>query len=111
MTLTQAQREVVVSAIDAACAFRGWELHVLHVRTTHVHMLVSTGVPPAEVLRLVKAWATRRLREARLVPRLRPVWTAYGSTRYIWSEADNGVDLAVRGPWAGRPAPRRAACG
>jgi REP element-mobilizing transposase RayT len=87
-TLSAAQRQVVADAIAPACTYRGWDVHALHVRTNHVHLLVAANAKPEAVLRLVKAWATRRLREAGLVSALRPVWTVHGSTRYVWTEED-----------------------
>jgi hypothetical protein len=36
----------------------------------------------------LKAWATRRLRDAGLEPRSGPVWARHGSTRYLWNERD-----------------------
>ena len=35
-----------------------------------------------------KAWATRRLREAGLVPDDGKVWSRHGSTRYLWYPSD-----------------------
>jgi hypothetical protein len=41
-------------------------------------------------MRTFKAWATRRLREARLSPQARPIWSHHGSTVYLWTPAQMG---------------------
>lgn len=78
------QREVVEAAIRDVCAHRGWTLHALNVRTNHVHLVVSAGVTPEHVMTSLKAWSTRRLREAGLVTEGIKPWSRHGSTRYLW---------------------------
>lgn len=41
----------------------------------------------------IKAWGTRSLRQARLVPDDQRVWSAHGSTRYLDTEAS--VEAAI----------------
>jgi hypothetical protein len=36
----------------------------------------------------LKAWSTRRLREAGLVDADAKLWSRHGSTRYLWTTAD-----------------------
>lgn len=80
------QRASAAATITEVCAFRGWTLHAINVRTNHVHMLVSSDGPPEIVMNTCKAWATRRLREQSLVgPGVR-VWTRHGSTRLARDE-------------------------
>ena len=82
-SLTARHRGVVKQTIETVCSHRGWHLHALHVRTNHVHLVVTAPVCPEKVLNALKSWSTRRLRESRLVER-RPLWTRHGSTRYLW---------------------------
>jgi hypothetical protein len=42
----------------------------------------------------LKAWSTRRLREARLVEVGARVWSRHGSTRYLWTT--ESVETACR---------------
>ena len=61
------QRAVVDRTIREVCAYRGWTLHALNVRTNHVHLVLSAMTTPEQAMTTLKAWATRRLREASLV--------------------------------------------
>jgi len=62
--LNDLQRQCVATAISDVCAFKGWALHALNVRTNHVHIVVSASdSTPESVMNTCKAWATRRLRE------------------------------------------------
>jgi REP element-mobilizing transposase RayT len=88
LTLTPRMRLVVSMAIEDACAFQRWELAAANVRSNHVHVLAQAPAAPEEVMRRLKARATRALREAGLVPPTRAVWTRHGSTRYLWNTAD-----------------------
>lgn len=85
--LDVAGREVVSRTIRQHARAREWDLHAQNVRTNHVHVVVSCGdIPPEKALAELKAWTTRRLREAGVVgPDVR-VWTHHGSTRYLWDE-------------------------
>jgi REP element-mobilizing transposase RayT len=86
--LDEAQRDRVASTISDVCAFKGWVLHALNVRTNHVHLVVSAGhTTPESVMNTCKAWATRRLRENNLVSLEAQTWTRHGSTLYVRDEA------------------------
>jgi len=85
VTLSDAARRVVEQAIREHCRLRGWSLLAVNVRGNHVHVVVvcPAEVPPERALGQFKAWATRRLRQARLVDARARVWTHHGSTRWI----------------------------
>src|SRR5262245_45509691 len=57
-------REVVQQTIEAHCHYRGWTLITRHVRTNHVHLIVTSDRSPQRTIDELKAWCTRRLREA-----------------------------------------------
>lgn len=81
-------RQVVAATIQQHARVRQWDLHALNVRTNHVHVVVSCGgVPPEKALAELKAWTTRRLRNAGIIKQGAQVWTHHGSTRYLWDEA------------------------
>ncbi len=82
------QRRVVEAAVEGVVQYRGWTLHALHVRTNHVHVVVTTDVEPERVMNTFKSWATRRLREARLIDPNQKVWTRHGSTQYLWKQQE-----------------------
>ncbi|MEE9265756.1 MAG: transposase [Gammaproteobacteria bacterium] len=92
--LDQRGRRIVANTIQSHCAHRGWQLRACNVRTNHVHVVVSCpDVLPDRVLTELKAWSTRRLREAGLFDREARVWTRHGSTRYLWKE--EGLNAAM----------------
>ena len=87
VTLDGARRHAVQEAIIGVCSHRGWRLFALHVRTTHVHAVISADTPPERVMNDLKAYATRRLRESELLREADRLWTRHGSTRYLHGEA------------------------
>ena len=81
------RRFVVDAAIREVAAHRGWNIAALHVRTTHVHVVVSARASPERVMCDFKAYATRRMREEGLLEPESRAWSHHGSTRYLRSEA------------------------
>ncbi len=78
------RRKLVRAGIEKGCRARAWTLHALHVRTTHVHAVVTPDVPPERALGSLKAWASREL--AVLDRGRAHRWAYHGSTRYLWTE-------------------------
>lgn len=85
------RRPIVHDTIVKHIAYRGWTLHALHVRTTHVHVVVSARIEPETIMGQLKSWSSRRLREAGLALEDAKIWTPHGSTKYLWE----GVGLAA----------------
>jgi REP element-mobilizing transposase RayT len=88
LRFSAAARRAIERAFSEVCAHRGWTIHACHARTTHVHTVITAEASTAKVLHDLKAVATRRLREAGIVPPRRPVWAEHGSTVYLWSDKD-----------------------
>ena len=98
LTLDRPLRECLQKAVLGVCDHRGWLPHCLHLRTTHLHVVVSaTATPPERVMNDFKAYGTRGLRNAGLIAAGRPVWSRHGSTEYLF-ESDE-VRRAVRYVW------------
>ncbi|MEX0784114.1 MAG: transposase [Dehalococcoidia bacterium] len=86
-SLDLARRMVVDATIREGCQFRGWLLTAINVRSNHVHVVVTAdGIAPEEVMRVMKARATRCLREAGLLTTGERLWSEHGSTIYLWTE-------------------------
>jgi len=87
--LCSPRRAAVEAAIRQHCAHRGWQLLAVHVRTEHVHVVVATGVTPdvapERVMTELKAWATRRMVQGRLLDEGRRTWSGHGSTLYLFT--------------------------
>ena len=94
VALDEPHRNAVQSAVVEVCTYRKWRLLALHVRTTHVHAVVSAPVPPEKVLNDFKAYATRRLRQEHLAASDARVWSTHGSTRYLWTNAQRAEVVA-----------------
>lgn len=99
VTLDPDRRDVVERTIREVCEHRGWSIHALHVRTNHVHLVVSADVPPERVMNAIKSWSTRRMVEAGLLTRGARGWTRHGSTRYLWKpeHVAAAIDYVVNG--------------
>jgi REP element-mobilizing transposase RayT len=80
-------RIIVEASIREVCRYRGWHLHALNVRTNHAHVVAAAGaVKPDVVLRDLKAYATRSLRDEKCWPHSHSPWSDGGSKRYLWRE-------------------------
>ena len=82
--LDRSRREIVLRAVQQHCAHRSWRLLAAHVRSTHVHLVVSAEQPPEKILTEVKAYASRALSQGGCEDRSRKRWAHHGSTRYLW---------------------------
>ena len=88
----------VMGALREVCLRRSWKLHAAHVRSNHVHLVVTAQVAPERVMRDVKVHASRALDRMGLDGVARRRWTHHGSTRYLWKLEDVGsaVHYVVR---------------
>ncbi len=63
--LSATDRQIVEATIRDHCRFRRWHLHAVNARSNHVHVVVTAAGYPATTVRdQLKAWCTRRLKEA-----------------------------------------------
>jgi REP element-mobilizing transposase RayT len=81
------RRAVVLQTVLEVARHRGWQVWAIHVRSNHVHMIITAPTTPEKVMSDVKAWTSRRLREAFGESADRRRWTEHGSTRYVWTES------------------------
>jgi|ERR1019366_1175343 REP element-mobilizing transposase RayT len=82
------RRSVVLQTILEVARHRRWKIWACHVRTTHVHVVVSADAKPEKVMSDFKAYASRRLKERLNENAVAKRWTQHGSTRYLWKEED-----------------------
>lgn len=89
--LNATERRIVLRAIQDACRHQQWALHAAHVRSNHVHVVVSASCDPEVAMGKLKARASRLLnnRDGRKLNR----WTRHGSTVWLWDRQQ--VDIAV----------------
>jgi hypothetical protein len=55
--LDEGRRTVVLRTIREVADHRGWRLWAVHVRSNHVHIVVTTEVKPEKVMVDLKAWS------------------------------------------------------
>jgi REP element-mobilizing transposase RayT len=93
------RREIVLASIRQSCAYRRWELIAAHVRSNHIHAVVTATIAPEKVLSDLKAYASRRLTEKGFDDRARKRWARHGSTRYLWTDEAvlDAVEYVVNG--------------
>ncbi len=85
------ERGIVCDAIVALCREKGWRLLAVHVRTNHVHVVVSVDRDPGRVMSDMKARASRELNRWEGSPltscAARQRWTRHGSTLHLFEES------------------------
>jgi len=86
--LNKRQRSVVEKAVRDVCLHRKYLLRAIHVRTNHVHSVVSAMLAPEPILDAFKSYATRALRHEKLIGTDIKPWARHGSTIYLWKEDD-----------------------
>ena len=77
------ERAIVTAAIKEVCEYREYSLRAVNVRTNHAHVVLSKPIKPEKIVNDLKAYSTRRLREAGSFGSDK-VWTRGASTRYLW---------------------------
>ena len=80
------RRRVTLDAICAIAQRKGWMLHAVHVRSNHVHVVVTGAGTPERIMNDIKTASSRRLNKAFPGEQKRTHWTRHGSTRYLWTE-------------------------
>ena len=92
-TLPESARGIVCEAIVGICRDNGWRLHALHVRTNHVHVVVSAEREPGRLMSDLKARASRELNRLGTDNSVKR-WTRHGSTRHLFDEASVAAAVA-----------------
>jgi REP element-mobilizing transposase RayT len=86
-------RRIVLDAVRDTCTRRRWRLIAAHVRTAHVHTVLSADNSPEAVMNALKAAGSFALNRARPEEGKHKRWSRHGSTRYLWKRED--VEAAV----------------
>ncbi len=80
-------REIVLKAILQVCGHRGWVAHAVHVRSNHIHIVVSGKENPEKMMVSFKAYATRAIKKnSNNQAIFRKYWSQHGSTKYLWTK-------------------------
>lgn len=92
--MSAAERNIVCKAIVDLARARSWSLWAVHVRTNHVHAVVSAERDPGRIMSDMKGRASRDLTLAGFDNAERRRWTRHGSTRHLYREED--VEAKIR---------------
>jgi REP element-mobilizing transposase RayT len=79
------RRRIVLNSVQEVCTCRGWALHAAHVRTNHIHVVITADRKPEHVMNALKAYSSRALNNCALDRPDRRKWARHGSTRYLWA--------------------------
>ena len=94
VTLDRDQRRATRSAIRETCSIRDWTLFAENVRTNHVHVVVAATVPSRRIAAVLKANATRAMRNARCWTSDESPWSRGASAKRVWTELE--LEAVVR---------------
>ncbi len=99
VTFDATHRSIIEEAIREVCAFRGYELLAINIRTNHVHVVVAALCKPELLMNSFKSYATRHLRKSTILEDTVKPWSRHGSTRYLWKErhVEIAIDYVVNG--------------
>jgi REP element-mobilizing transposase RayT len=92
--MDQRRRDAVLSAIRERCTDRGWSLLAAHVRTNHVHIVISADAVPERIINDLKSYVSRVLNRSGLDAPNRKRWARHGSTR--WLHDRDSISAAIR---------------
>jgi REP element-mobilizing transposase RayT len=79
------RRNIVLNTLHEVCSCRTWTLLAAHVRTSHVHAVITANRNPEHVMTALKAYSSRALNAHQLDDLGRCRWARHGSTRYLWT--------------------------
>jgi REP element-mobilizing transposase RayT len=80
--LSADSRDIVLAAIRSVAQHESWTLHAAHVRSTHVHTVITASIKPETIVGKLKAYSSRALNQASGKRTKR--WSRHGSTLWLW---------------------------
>ena len=98
-SLDSARRQVVLNSLKEVCHHRGWTLLAAHVRTNHIHIVITGNCKPEGILIAMKAYSSLALNKHELDDIDRRRWARHGSTSYLWTRdtAQAAIHYVVHG--------------
>src|SRR5215813_3609446 len=104
--LDSRRRAAVQRSLHETCRQRKWKLWASNVRTNHVHAVVTAQCRALTVLQVLKAHATRTMRESGSWPGDRTPWAYRGSRKKLWTEKDPVEAIVYVECEQGKPLPQ-----
>jgi REP element-mobilizing transposase RayT len=84
--LDAVRRQVVLNSAQQVCFCRGWTLWAAHIRTNHIHVVITANCRSERVMNALKSYSSRALNDQAVDGQSRRRWARHGSTRYPWTE-------------------------
>lgn len=85
LTLNEMSRMLVDNIVREHCRIRSWNLAALSVRSNHIHVVIrDPEVKPEPIVKQLKEWGTRKLREHRIIAPRQHAWADHASTIYLY---------------------------
>ncbi len=88
------ERDIVCKAFVELCQERGWHLWAAHIRSNHVHVVLSGDGDPDRMMSDLKGRASRNLNRSGFDSAERKRWTRHGSTKHLFRNED--VEARIR---------------
>lgn len=82
--MAESHRRIALDSITECVREKEWILHAAHVRSNHVHVVVTGNEDPDRNMVALKARISRDLRRAGVIRER--YWTRNGSVRYLFEE-------------------------
>ncbi len=90
------ERAIVCKAIVQLAKDRGWNLLAAHVRSNHVHVVISAERDAGRLMSDLKGRASRDLTLAGFDNATRRRWTRHGSTQHLHLFREEEVEAKIR---------------
>jgi REP element-mobilizing transposase RayT len=85
LILSPIARTLVDNIMREHCRIRAWNLLALRVRSNHVHAVIGEPtVDPEPIVKQLKEWGTRKLRQHRIIGPRQHAWADHASTIYLY---------------------------
>ena len=79
---------IVLDSIINTSFHRKWNFFAIHIRSTHIHVVIQGLTTPEKIMNDFKSYASRALNTSGFENSARKRWTRHGSTRYLWKTED-----------------------
>ncbi len=84
--MDERRRQAVLAALVHRCSDMDWALLAAHVRTNHVHVVISAEATPERLMNDLKSFASRRLNQLGFDQPYRKRWARHGSSHWLWKQ-------------------------
>jgi REP element-mobilizing transposase RayT len=77
-------RNIILQSLLKVAEYRNWKLLAIHIRNSHIHIVIKAHLKPERIMNDFKSYATRALRSEGYSRT--HFWTHHGNTQYLFSD-------------------------